>query len=235
MAGSALRLVRGNPGRRMRVATFETRKTRPGENAHSVAVSFGYRYVDTAGGYAGTGRWAGIWFSRFTQAADRSGAGLHIGLSRGELEWIIIREPGANPAPREITRPRATTSTRRNPETKETVWAVVEAARHALNIADAARDSGRPILFRIPVMGHKSLDGLLRGMLRDYDAPPRRNPPARSGRTVTVYPSLISIRARKGDGQEYVHKFATGTPVMGLPDGSVLLPARAGRPLWEYR
>jgi hypothetical protein len=54
-----------------------------------------------------------------------------------------------------------------------------------------------------------------------------------------IYPRLMSIRARetrKGGKNKppalYEHKFSARVPVLGLPDGSIIIPAPRGRRLW---
>ncbi len=50
-------------------------------------------------------------------------------------------------------------------------------------------------------------------------------------RGVVIYPRLLAIMAQKADGKKYKHEFSSRVPVLGLPDGSILIPA-AGRRLW---
>jgi hypothetical protein len=46
-----------------------------------------------------------------------------------------------------------------------------------------------------------------------------------------IYPRLLAIMAEKRDGKRYKHELESSVPVLGLPDGSLLIPAR-GRRLW---
>jgi hypothetical protein len=67
------------------------------------------------------------------------------------------------------------------------------------------------------------------------------NPP-RAGR-VEIYPRIMAIEARKRPGHDnctaqcernrhlFRHKFTTASPIVGLPDGSILIPSN-GRRLW---
>lgn len=48
---------------------------------------------------------------------------------------------------------------------------------------------------------------------------------------VTIYPKLVAIYAEKPGGKRYRHPFDSSVPVLGLPDGSLLIPA-GKRPLW---
>jgi hypothetical protein len=60
----------------------------------------------------------------------------------------------------------------------------------------------------------------------------RGNPPDVSGGTV-IYPRILAIYAQRRNGSKtvYVHKFTSKNPVVGLPDGSILIPATT-RKLW---
>jgi hypothetical protein len=46
-----------------------------------------------------------------------------------------------------------------------------------------------------------------------------------------IYPRVLAIAGRKSDGKEYEHRVSSRTPILGLPDGSLLIPA-GRRPLW---
>jgi hypothetical protein len=59
----------------------------------------------------------------------------------------------------------------------------------------------------------------------------RKNPKRNARRGVVVYPRLLAIMAEKADGRRYKHEFSSRVPVLGLPDGSILIPA-GSRPLW---
>jgi hypothetical protein len=60
----------------------------------------------------------------------------------------------------------------------------------------------------------------------------RGNPPDTSAGTV-IYPRILAIHAQRREGSKtvYVHKFTSKNPVVGLPDGSILIPT-TGRKLW---
>ena len=46
-----------------------------------------------------------------------------------------------------------------------------------------------------------------------------------------IYPRLLAIMAEKPNGKRYRHEVSSRVPVLGLPDGSLLIPA-GKRPLW---
>lgn len=62
--------------------------------------------------------------------------------------------------------------------------------------------------------------------------PKRSRRPKGNPKPVKVYARILSIEAEKADGTLYRHDFTTKNPVIGLPDGSILIPARRNRPLW---
>lgn len=84
---------------------------------------------------------------------------------------------------------------------------------------------------------------------------PRKNPPRRGKKKVlgksmysvaregdlqstVIYDNIQAIIAQKGKSslwpkKKFIHKFKKGTPVLGLSDGSILLPARSNRKLWK--
>lgn len=56
--------------------------------------------------------------------------------------------------------------------------------------------------------------------------------------TTVIYDNIQAIIAQKGKSslwpkKKFIHKFKKGTPVLGLSDGSILLPARSNRKLWK--
>jgi len=75
----------------------------------------------------------------------------------------------------------------------------------------------------------KAMARRVRAILRKKGPPHtvRINPPA-----VVVYPRIVAIEGRKRDGHLYRHRFKAQAPILGLPDGSLLIPARKGVPLW---
>lgn len=50
-------------------------------------------------------------------------------------------------------------------------------------------------------------------------------------RGVMIYPRVVAIYAEKPNGKRYRHEMESIVPILGLPDGSLLIPAK-GRRLW---
>lgn len=133
-------------------------------------------------------------------------------------------------------------TTRRNPADKESVWYLMEAAKVALKVAKVHREAGKPIRFRDPILGHRSLDGLLRSAIRSIKVranKPMKNPGGRAG---VIYKRVVSIVAsgRAGGGHgPYEHRFTSTNPLVrigkdtevSLRAGSLVLPA-GRKPLW---
>jgi len=61
----------------------------------------------------------------------------------------------------------------------------------------------------------------------------RENPNLKGGRQ--IYPKVVEIHAQKriGSGTIYRHPFSSTNPIIGLPDGSLYIPARGAR-LWGH-
>jgi hypothetical protein len=66
-------------------------------------------------------------------------------------------------------------------------------------------------------------------MKRKAASNPKRT--SSKSRGVVIYPRVIAIMAEKASGQRYKHPFTSRVPILGLPDGSLLIPA-GKKPLW---
>lgn len=121
-----------------------------------------------------------------------------------------------------------------------------EAARYALNFMYAVKDAGggAQLALRKPVFGFSSLLDLLKDAIKRHDRHVSRvHGPGRNPSEPTIYPRLCAIVARKAAGHEgcdlqcernghlFKHKFTTKNPIIGLNDGSLMIPCGSRR-LW---
>jgi hypothetical protein len=114
---------------------------------------------------------------------------------------------------------------RKNPPLPASALMDISTAKTVVREVDSGARPPRPALSQADDLLDRGLQKLRGSHLGNVDW---SNPPA-----TEVYRNIVEIKAVKPDGKRYVHKFDSGSHILGLANGDLLIQSRKGKRLWK--